>query len=988
MSVISVSAGSLPVNYAGPETDLKLRIYCRRQFLTSDLDLIMRGGLHTEDFYLEVDCDVSGTTINHDAFDIDSTEDGTPASSWYLFAIYTAAGAYIGTAYKKLRIPDSPTPRTLASIALYNQAVCAELPNTYYTAAMIDDILDALTSTAQKATELVYGVVKLSFAAADVADPIAMSHNDPLMRQMRETYYLESFGHDEVGLQEFLDEIEDNPAELLITDNLDIAVETNIDIPVNVLVRYAGNAKITVGTDSRIRIYASEIPGNRQYFYGEGDVYFGRGALPWFNTVWWTGVVADNDTNYTAQIARAFQTLVYQGENHGGGILYWGAGDWRVAELTLPKFGTIIGAGRDPDAGSYGAGASNGTVVRPFGEPECVFRLQEANRMSTLINFTVTQNPGFGDAADTSDTFGILAEGDTNSGFSFRAERMCFQGVNNGVPIIKFALTATNHWETVNNVFDHCWLQVGENQTGLFINTVNSTWTMDSWEVQVSAGGTAFKSEGRGWWVEIMTDARGAGPITSMGKTDHRSIASASVERTADDLENDFYSTITLDPSTPAEDQFIYNDIGQDISFNGGFPYPGFNAHVVEFISPFQARLSYHPIDGDEDPYDINDEPCTVHRWNDPVGPAHAVRHFEGGNMKNTLILGGIDEGFNYSLIYGGDPHAMVEMRNYTAQAKIKITSAANITLSGTYQSCGIMDESSGPVVIVNLDNGTFITDDAGRNIFTKNGYVFGKFSAGETHNYFTRRPFDNSIRKHVANSLETYAQTNPFRRYHNIIYFDGQWGQPDGNSALAPLMGLAATNPAPAGDDDQKRMLRFGKIIPLTEAWEDYYDMFYSDYTHLLEVESTWSEAETPVGGMVLRDLPFFTSRVAIYADEIRAGKVTGIDYEEAVCGTVTQITSNATAVTLNKIAGSVAVVNNDLTAGSQVTFRVNNTKFINFKQFVDLRIQGDAAHAFSVRCTDAGTSFFDVTIKNESTGTVGTNITVLFIIRGMTWT
>jgi hypothetical protein len=184
MSAVTVSAGLIGAEYHGAESSLKLRIYCRKTFTTTDLEPIVKSGVGSATFYKEVNCTVMSGVINHEEFTIDSTTDGVPNDSHYTFALFTDEGQGRGIVHKHIRVPPTPTPTTFGDLAIYSDLPVEELSITAYNAIInyINTIIAGLTNMATVATTAVKGATWMSAAPASAGHPIAVENNDPIIR--------------------------------------------------------------------------------------------------------------------------------------------------------------------------------------------------------------------------------------------------------------------------------------------------------------------------------------------------------------------------------------------------------------------------------------------------------------------------------------------------------------------------------------------------------------------------------------------------------------------------------------------------------------------------------------------------------------------------------------------------------------------------------------------------------------------------------------
>ena len=108
--------------------------------------------------------------------------------------------------------------------------------------------------------------------------------------------------------------------------------------------------------------------------------------------------------------------------------------------------------------------------------------------------------------------------------------------------------------------------------------------------------------------------------------------------------------------------------------------------------------------------------------------------------------------------------------------------------------------------------------------------------------------------------------------------------------------------------------------------------------------------------------------SATLISGAEIYATEELG--YTAAAQGTVTQLTDKSTAVTLNKAAGQITMVNSALAGGDAVSFTLNNT-FISANDIIILNIGAGAvadpkAYIVYVSSMTAGSGV--ITLRNLS--------------------
>jgi hypothetical protein len=106
------------------------------------------------------------------------------------------------------------------------------------------------------------------------------------------------------------------------------------------------------------------------------------------------------------------------------------------------------------------------------------------------------------------------------------------------------------------------------------------------------------------------------------------------------------------------------------------------------------------------------------------------------------------------------------------------------------------------------------------------------------------------------------------------------------------------------------------------------------------------------------------------------------GNGYKTGAGGTVTQITSKATGVTLNTICGQVVTHNAALASNAKVSFVVTNSS-IDTTDVVGLNIDsGGTLAAYIAWISAVGAGSFTVTILNNTAGSLSEAITLNFAI------
>ena len=114
--------------------------------------------------------------------------------------------------------------------------------------------------------------------------------------------------------------------------------------------------------------------------------------------------------------------------------------------------------------------------------------------------------------------------------------------------------------------------------------------------------------------------------------------------------------------------------------------------------------------------------------------------------------------------------------------------------------------------------------------------------------------------------------------------------------------------------------------------------------------------------------------------ADVIYSDRELG--YTAAAQGTVTQATSKATAVTLNKSAGRITLNAESLAAGTNVSFTFNNS-FISANDTLILTISGGATvAAYNVWVNSLGVGTASITLRNTTAGALAEAVIINFAL------
>jgi hypothetical protein len=100
-------------------------------------------------------------------------------------------------------------------------------------------------------------------------------------------------------------------------------------------------------------------------------------------------------------------------------------------------------------------------------------------------------------------------------------------------------------------------------------------------------------------------------------------------------------------------------------------------------------------------------------------------------------------------------------------------------------------------------------------------------------------------------------------------------------------------------------------------------------------------------------------------------SGANTGVGYATGAGGTVTQLTSKSTAVTLNKTCGAITMNNAQLNRSTAVSFTLNNTSISSGDAVIVNIKSGATVDAYTVNVTAVATNSCRIQLRNFLSGT-----------------
>lgn len=152
-----------------------------------------------------------------------------------------------------------------------------------------------------------------------------------------------------------------------------------------------------------------------------------------------------------------------------------------------------------------------------------------------------------------------------------------------------------------------------------------------------------------------------------------------------------------------------------------------------------------------------------------------------------------------------------------------------------------------------------------------------------------------------------------------------------------------------------------------------------------------TISAKAAPEGDIVgTSDTQTLTNKT-ISGGTLAGGTVTStgaLGFATGAGGTVTQATSKATGVTLNKRCGQITTSNSSLASGARTAFTVTNST-VSSTDVVHVNVQSGAAApgSYAVYCCNVGSGSFDIAIHNFQGGALAEALVLNFaVLEGVT--
>lgn len=808
MSLVTISAGDIG-EYRGTGTPATARLYANRQFTDTSLVVVAHGTKRRPTFYQEFTCSLVGVNIRIASGDAFSTTDSSVPTADYTLVIYDANGKELYTPFTNLRITPTPNPTTWDLIRIFSSSVPQRYVPGFLTDTLIYQLLANLGTSVLAATDSLLGKVRLSYQAATLSDPIVVGNNDPIIRGIRKTVYLEQYGHDSTGLTNAIAAIGSvTPTDLKVTSLISMTlVGGSITIPANIRLVFEGSGSVTVPNGRTLTIGSMKDPGAFQVFFGSGNVVLASGAAgSSMRLDWWATPGTGTDSSHAiAQIMLS--------QANGNNKVTAGIGTWKFNGWLMPSWGQIEGSGM------WGGNLpKQGTIFEPFTDSGYLIKVQDVFYGCGLRNLCLN-------LGTTTTTYGLLLEGTApNSAIAaFKGERISIIGTGNtAVPQVRVNAT-DNAWECTSIKFEDGISVTGPNTKFFTINTVNSSPLFYGWEFLCSVGATALHLEKTGY--TSIKDCQFRGVV---GGGDDLTPTSRAVTGTV--ITNNAGGNNYLDIATGG--QWQEGDIGQKVVRNGVTLY----ITGLDYVAGLAARayLSSDPA------ADATQRSSTVYRFAPNTNYAYTGIHVAGSHCAIN-IENSIDEGFQYfAVIEGLQIEHPINLRGNKPQARILVNNSCNINCDGNdFLSQQFIDGTGGSGQLtrialkgdtisptsVNLYNGT-------PQIVLLEAQLFGGDRSDGIFIQGTDSSFTNLFKTIRELPLQILERTTA-------------------NVASLPLLSLATARSIATGlggsVTNSQPMLEFGRAHPVYKKVDYWYHVGYQYYTGLLVF---WSNVHTAYKG------------------------------------------------------------------------------------------------------------------------------------------
>lgn len=473
------------------------------------------------------------------------------------------------------------------------------------------------------------------------------------------TVYLETYGHNNLGLASAISAISTKRAKLIVTE--DVTVSTSQTIPTTCVLSVENNAKITISSSATLTIGKFSPPeGNVQCFTGVSSanhILFSAGALPNDTAnIGWFGVSGDDMTYPVTDICTSLTT-------NGGGAIFVPVGDWKVNNITLPtNFIRVRGEAMGSDTGGSrfipkDSGTSYLFNVRNN------FRNISFEHCALSVGTNTTTN-AFNIDVDTG-----------SSGFGIDFDHVLFHGSGSSSYPLLNTITDSGAAEFVRGSVTNCQFIVPNGSKGVYVDSINTQMPIKQCSFVIGSGSSIGIDYYRNLYPSVKDcDFRGQG-----GSYSDSSVSSGTYSVT--------------NGSTTISGTVARSMLGQRVTGTG---VPA-NTYISQILTNGTAKMSAAATSSNTGTY-------TFYQYQ--INTSRGGTCIQVGDIGAAFIQGCQEEGFNYfvNVIGVGTDRPTTLIAN-KIQDRVKVEGTASLHLLANFRhSNSLVDTWGSTSQIISTD--------------------------------------------------------------------------------------------------------------------------------------------------------------------------------------------------------------------------------------------------------------------------------------------
>lgn len=282
--VISAHQPTLPWSYGG--SSFTVRYFYSQGFL-DDLGRWTPGGDGQTGFYIEVAGTIDGSGILHiPDSTIISPLGGRQPNTLCSAQLFDENGTGRDFLFTDWTIPQT-TPTTFGALEIVNEgATLVNILGYILTTAQIlqvQALINIAVGLLNKASAVIYGLVRLSVSPAFASAPIAVGDNDPRVAPTGAVYWASHYDSFDDAVLAMGSSV---PVTLIVSEPM---TTTNPTIPPTVTLQFVGNGKLTLTTGMAVTIQGDLVAAPRSQIFanalsGQGTIVLQGDVYP----DWWT----------------------------------------------------------------------------------------------------------------------------------------------------------------------------------------------------------------------------------------------------------------------------------------------------------------------------------------------------------------------------------------------------------------------------------------------------------------------------------------------------------------------------------------------------------------------------------------------------------------------------------------------------------------------------------------------------------------------------